>query len=173
MKWLRSLWPRAKPNLDDYENRLLKNVEEYGWQCLSVFDEEGGRPDFSYSIGFPATLDAPEFIIFGLKSDVAHDILWSVFNILKEGREPSDMDRWSDLVVGYDCILREVDPSNIVADYFNSAIWYHGPPEQNGALQAMQIVWPDKDGLFPWEAGCAQWVCEDQPPLYLPRANFH
>lgn len=171
MKWLKSLWFRANKNLNDYENRLLKNVEEYGWQCLSVFDNGGEKPDFSYSIGFPVTLGAPEFIIFGLKSDVAHDILWSVFNFLKDGREVADMDRWSDLVVGYDCILRDVHPSNIVRDYFNSAMWFHGPPEDS--LKAMQIVWPDADGIFPWEPGCAEWVCQDQPPLYLRRDSIN
>jgi len=159
-------------DLNDYEKRLLQNIEEFGWQCLSVIGEEQ-NPSFSYSIGFTKTLDAPEFIIFGIDEQVRLDVLWNVFDALKEGRESADMDRWSDLIVGYDCILREVDPSNMVRDYFNSAIWYHGPPEQNGPLRAMQIVWPDAFGIFPWEPGCAEWVCEDQPPLYLPRRNLH
>ena len=156
----------------DYEQNIIRTVQEHGWFCTCVLEDED--PGFAYTVGFTETLDAPEFIVFGLEPELMHAMLWSVFRQLKGGRQVRDGDRWADLVEGHNCIVRAVHPSNIVRDYFNSAIWYHGDPEVKGPLQAVQIVWPGAvDGLIPWQSGCARIVRDSQPPLYLPNRRFH
>ena len=156
----------------EYEQDILDTIEAHGWFCMGVFDPHGGAPEFAYSIGFTETLKQPEFIIFGLPGETANAILWAVFHSLKSGRVPVDGERWPDLVEGYDCVIRRVHPTQVTREYLNSAIWYWGDPAVRGEpLTAYQIVWPDRDGRFPWDAGCAQWVRDHQPALYIPKGH--
>lgn len=162
--------PTAKTG---YEQEILDAIEEHGWFCTAVFDPDGTAPDFAYTVGFTRTLDLPEFIIFGLPVQTLHGILWDVFRALKAGKVPEDGLHWSGLIKGYDCVLRRVHPTQVIREHFNSALWFRGDPADHGGgpLTAFQIVWPDRDGRFPWDAGCAQEVRDDQPALYLARGH--
>jgi hypothetical protein len=157
--------------LSDYEERIIANVDEHGWYCISVFGDEDG-PGFSYSIGFMETLGAPEFIVFGFESKLAHRVLWEVFRQIQKGAtEPFEGRRWSGLIEGYDCISRRVHSTQHVRDYFNSALWHRRHCVGSDAeFQAYQLFWPGAvQGLFPWESDCEQIVRDHQPALYLPR----
>ncbi|MES1157045.1 MAG: DUF4262 domain-containing protein [Alphaproteobacteria bacterium] len=159
-----------EPPLSDYEQRIIDAIDEHGWFCPYIFDDKSKNPDFAYSVGFTQTLDCPEFIVFGLGQNLMHAILSRVFRQIRDGKRPEDNQRWSDLIEGFDCIARAVHSTNIVRDYFNSAMWFWGDPAERGSeLKAFQLVWPSaKTGLFPWDADCAQEVRDLQPPLYLP-----
>ena len=153
----------------DYERTILRNIDERGWFCTSVFDPEGKVVSFSYSVGFTKTLACPEFIVFGLDIKLMHSMLWSVFRQIEAGRAPEDNQRWSGLIEGYDCIARAVHPTNIAREYLNSAMWFWGDAGERGPLKAFQLVWPSAGtGLYPWDEGCSQLVRDSQPPLYLP-----
>jgi len=159
---------------DEYERNILQNIDEHGWFCTSVFDPTGTRPAFSYSVGFTRTLDAPEFIVFGLDTKMMHSMLWQVFRDIKAGRKPGDLDTWGGLLAGHDCVIRAVHPTNIIREYLSSAMWLWGDPATRGPLTAFQIVWPGAGTkLFPWDEGCPQIVRDEQPSLYLPNAGLH
>ena len=174
---MRFRWPRigsgrakAGQDLSDYEQSIVDNVAEHGWFCVSVFDPDDVKPSFSYSVGFWKTLNSPEVIIFGLPGKLMHSMLWEMFRQIRDGAQLEDGRRWSNLIEGFDCISHKVHPDNMQREYFNSALWYWGDPEERGAaLEAYQLVWPgSKDGLFPWQVGCAQIVRDYQPALYVP-----
>lgn len=156
--------------LNEYERAIIDTIDEHGWFCASVFEDQGKTPGFSYSIGFSKTLKSPEFIVFGLDPSLMHGMLWEVFHQIKDGRFASDHQRWSNVLEGYDCISRPVHPTNVVREYLNSAMWFWGEPAgRGGPMTAFQLVWPDVEtGLFPWDADCPQFVRDCQPPLYLP-----
>ncbi|MGQ0589911.1 MAG: DUF4262 domain-containing protein [Sphingosinicella sp.] len=163
-------------NYNDYELELMDAVREHGWFCLCVgADPESQAPGFAYSIGFMETLGTPEFILFGLDFELMHAMLWEVFHQLQDGRKVHDGDRMSGVIGGFDCIIRDVHPSSIVPEFFNSALWYrrHRCGTDDG-FRAMQIVWPGAvDGRFPWEPEADPFVQECQPPLYLPNRGLH
>jgi hypothetical protein len=60
------------------ESELLRNIEKFGWQSMSVFDPDGENPSFTYSIGFTSSVASPEFIVFGLDTGLMHYALGSV-----------------------------------------------------------------------------------------------
>ena len=157
--------------LNDYEQSVLDNIAKHGWFCVMVgcnYEDEG--PSFAYTVGFEQTLSSPECIIFGLPLELMHSMLWEVFRQVREGAVLSDGRRLSGLIEGFDCVSREVDSSKIEREYFNSALWHWGDPVERGRpMRAFQLVWPgSKDGLFPWQSGCAQVVKDHQTALYLP-----
>ena len=161
--------------LNDYERKILDNIDEHGWFCTSVFDPNGDEPSFAYSIGFSRTFGGPEFIVFGLGAELMHSMLWDTFRQLQDGKQAEDESCWSGLLDGFDCISRSVHPSNIVQDWFNSAMWFWSDIERRTGLPAaMQLVWPSsKSGRFPWEPDCEQDVRDLQPTLWLPNRSLH
>jgi hypothetical protein len=154
----------------DYERQIVDCVEKYGNFVLSVFGaEDGSSPPFSYSIGFAKTLGAPEVIVQGLPSGTAHPVINDLFSMCTDGLQLSDGLRIDGLLANYPCVARGVDESWITQSYFASALWYHRTQMNSALTDVVQLVWPDADGRFPWEEGCADWVRSDQPVMYEPR----
>jgi len=156
--------PRTK-----YEEDVVRFVESDGCFVVSVFDEEGNNPPFSYSVGFTKSLGQPEVILYGLERESAHPLINDTYALCKNGLRLGDWTEVDDLFRDYRCIARAVDESWIIQSKFASALWYHQTQMGTGLQDVVQLVWPDADGLFPWENGCAEWVKRDQIALYEPR----
>ncbi|MEM6477290.1 MAG: DUF4262 domain-containing protein [Pseudomonadota bacterium] len=151
----------------DYKRELLANVERHGWQLTYVFDPDGNEPDFAYSVGFTKTLDAPEFILFGLPREVMAHMLGEIYEQLQGGNAPADGRRWQNLLQGFDCISRKAAHPDLYSEYVTSADWFWRDSGNHGHPEVYQIVWPSsKTGLFPWEDGCHQDVIDAQPRLW-------
>ncbi len=154
--------------LDDTDRKLLDDIAEHGFQGLHI-PEEDGLPAFTFSVGFEETLGAPEVIIFGLRRDLMHNMLWEMFHQLKAGAVLADGASWSDLLGGFDCVSRPVHPTWI-PEYFGTAIWHRRYRTGRDDLTGFQLFWPGaQQGLLPWVSGCDQIVRDLQPSLYLPR----
>ncbi|MEM8917831.1 MAG: DUF4262 domain-containing protein [Pseudomonadota bacterium] len=156
--------------LNEFEQRLIDNVEEHGCQVNLVFDDKGKKPDFAYSIGFAKTVGQPEVIIFGLNRKLMQSMINEVLRQCREeGLVLTEDLAISELIEGFDCIAKKVHPSQIEEGYFNSSMWYHVQEFGSELSEAYQIVWPGaQQGLYPWENDCAEDVIEAQPALYKP-----
>jgi hypothetical protein len=158
----------------EFDRRLLSNIQEHGWSGMTVSpraDDPGDEPIFKYTIGFETSLNMPNLIVFGLRKDIMHAMLWNMFHDLKAGRALTDSAQWHDILDGYTCVTRAVHESQIDAGWFNYGRWYrrtHAP--EAGPYTAFQIFWPGViDRLLPWEAGSDPAVIKAQPRLDLPR----
>jgi hypothetical protein len=154
--------------LTEFEERILRNVQDHGCMVLTVFDPAGEQPDFSYSIGFPETAGQPEVIVFSLPKSMRANMINEIWRqCTSEGLTLSDGKRISGLLDGFECIARRITSPDAIREHFGSAIWYHRRQRQTELIEAYQIVWPGAhQGLFPWESGCIQTVIDDQPALY-------
>jgi hypothetical protein len=163
----------ADPN--EYERKVLANIEKHGWQATYVFDPDGNDPDFTYSIGFPKTLNCPDFIIFGLPQKLMHSMIWDVFSKIKAGKKPADGTEWKGILEGdYVCVSRLVHPDNNGTNYFNSARWFYehegGDPSE---MSYMQLFWPGaQNNLYPWDDGCGDYLIKAQPKLFEPGHDY-
>ncbi len=166
--------PLERP-LDDYEIKLLANIDEHGWQATHVFDPDGEDPGFTYSIGFPQSLNIPDFIIFGLKQELMHNMLWGIFEQVRDGKKVTDEAEWQGLLGGdYTCVSRRVHPDNVGSNYFNSARWWYKYAGRDmESLEFYQMFWPGvEDKRLPWEDGCHESVVEAQPKLFEPGHDY-
>lgn len=129
---------------NDYEQKLLDNIKVHGWQCTSVGAGDGSPP-FSYTVGLFQSFGYPELMIVGLASKISHDILTIAARAAQKGtplnlEEPTDV-----LVDGYSCVFVRV-PESEYRIYVTSSSWYY----ESNSFPLYQIVWPSKDGHFPW-----------------------
>ncbi len=127
------------------EKKIISDVAEYGFH-IAQFDGDGYSPSFAYTIGLFKTYGYPELICFGLNLNLLHSVLWS-------GKELLDKQPEFDQSVGYPDFLGDYDVRFLTVhkawykDYFCYGHWFN----QGWDFPALQIVWPDKQALFPWE----------------------
>jgi hypothetical protein len=144
---------------DDAERKVLADIEEYGWHCLNIH-AENGNPPWTFTIGFYKTWGFPELIIVGLKRETAHAVLGNVAVDLKQGIQPDLAAPTEDLIENYSCCFVEV-PKSQYREYVGTARWYYGGNE----FPLYQIVWPSKDGHFPWHPDASESFAKWQPLL--------
>lgn len=136
---------------DGYEDIVLENIEEFGWHVVLVPDDEEG-PGFAYSIG-----QEPEVVVFGLEPDILHAIV----NAAGEAEAiPVDVPL-TGYLEGCPVVFKRVSKERY-KDVFGYALWYH----EGDGFDALQCVWPDKAGKFPWDPGFRKDLLPLQPPLY-------
>ncbi|WP_033922909.1 DUF4262 domain-containing protein [Sphingomonas sp. 37zxx] len=159
-------------DLSAHEKRIVENVERHGCHVNFVFDPDENEPAFCYSVGFPETVNQSEVIVFGLSQKMMH---WMVNETLRQCRDGLILKDWvviGGLLEGFECIVREISPQNLAPEYFNSALWFHRYTTGSDLASAVQLVWPGAvDGLFPWESGSSEIVCNSQPALYDRKLN--
>jgi len=145
--------------LDEHERNFVERIRRHGWFRTSVMGDDEG-PGFSYTTGFWLTLGAPEFIVFALTPEIAHQVLWDMFNDLKDGR-PRPVGRSLDDVFAN--LAAYVFP--VAAPHYPDLLgwsrWFYGGDD----FACQQIVWPDPNGVFPWQAGVDERFACLQPDL--------
>ena len=141
------------------ERKMLTDVQEHGVHVLHVMEDDEG-PGYSFSIGLHHQFGQPEVIVFGLPDDVAHELLNLVADEASEGRRFVAGSEHRDLLASYPVRFLAV-PEHMHATFLGSALWaYDGEP-----FEVVQLVWPDKHGRWPWDAGVRSGFRELQPLL--------
>jgi hypothetical protein len=150
------------PDLTAFDKKVLPSLEEWGWYVISVADE----PPFSYSIGLFEHFGHPEIIMFGLDSKRSHGIINDAGRRIREGHKYTAGGRYSDLLKDYVCEFRLVDRTRYDG-YLNYALHYY----RGSTFPAMQLIWPDKLGRFPWDSSFEERFKADQPLLTEPKGH--
>ncbi|MFD1157274.1 DUF4262 domain-containing protein [Roseovarius aestuarii] len=133
---------------NDYERELVAQVREFGWRSTHVQTKEEASPSFTYSTGFWLTLQAPEIIIFDFPGTLAHDVLGQIFREIQGGRDLRTGLPTKGILANEEVVLLPVRQS-AAPEYLVSSIWFY----KGAQVPCLQLVWPDSNGLFPWQTG--------------------
>jgi len=149
--------------LDKSEQRIVDDIARVGWHVLGVLAAED-YPPFTYSIGMMPTLGHPEIVIFGLDHKLCATIINAMGKEIREGRSFREPGLYEGLIERFACKIRPVTPSSH-AGHLGFAMWHQRHIGQINKLDAVQLLWPDKAGLFPDEPGCHPGLMAMQPLL--------
>lgn len=144
---------------DEGERKVLDDIGKYGWHCLNILGE-GSLPPWTFTIGLFQTWKHPELILFGLKRETAHAILNIIATGLAEDRRIDLSLPTDELIESGSCVFVEVGQSQY-REHVGFARWYY----QGDDFPLYQIVWPSKDGYFPWNAKASDSFRDWQPVL--------
>jgi hypothetical protein len=146
---------------DGMEDVVRHNVAEHACHVMIVdADDEG--PAFAYSIGLTRTYSQPELICFGLRDELMHWMINEIRDRMANGSRFKDGDQVPGLIEGYACVLKRTERA-WYREYLGYARWFY----EGDNFDTLQIVWPDKQNRYPWDAGYA--APEDQQPAtWLP-----
>ncbi|MCW4386470.1 DUF4262 domain-containing protein [Salinibacterium sp. SYSU T00001] len=131
-------------------------VDEFGWAVRHVLaDGAAEQPSFSYTVRL--TLRGwPELVIVGLPSDVTHAFLATAVDALMTGARFFPGLRTTALTESGDVMfIAAEDVSGMTAAGYIV-----------GEFRALQLVWPDSKGTYPWEEGHRN--VENAQPLLGP-----
>jgi hypothetical protein len=130
--------------MDAADAKLLADVKQHGWHMITVSEDDEG-PGFTYTIGLFHTYQHPEVIVFGLPNRVMQGVVDCVAGLVKGGAQFADGEQSDRIINSYACIFRTVLQEHYAA-HFGYANWFYKPKH----FPAVQCVWPDKAGRFPW-----------------------
>jgi hypothetical protein len=151
---------RPDSELDPQEREFLADIREHGWFNTHVFDHHDKFPDFSYSTGFFSSLGFPEIIVFSLPKDVSHSILWDIYRDIQSDRKPPTGIKTGQILGNAEAILLPVSQSQY-REHLGWSRWFY----EGNNFPCLQLVWPDREGIFPWEDNFDNEFKDNQPDL--------
>lgn len=133
-------------------------VDVYGWGIRHVLGNSAVAP-FSYTVGLTAR-GWDELLITGLPADVADVFIRNAVDEQETSGAFRAGDRTEALTEsGSVVFIRVRDRTGLTA-----------AERMLGEFEALQLVWPDSSGRFPWDAGCGN-PPEGQPLLGVVDAS--
>lgn len=145
--------------LNPPEHAFAAKVREDGFFRAEVFGDAIG-PGFSYSTGFWVSTGQPEIIMFSIKGETAHDVFWDMFRLAK-GNTPLSLGKPTNQVFANRTAYVFPIAKRFYPDYLGWSRWFYGGDD----FPSLQIVWPDREGMFPWEGRFDPAQPGDQPDL--------
>lgn len=110
----------------------------------SVLDTNNNPLYYSFTKGLNV-LGMKEMCVYGMSPASAVDVLNHLAVLQQKGELILDH-KYSEFLVGFDLVVKEVRATNSV---YRFGI---GSPTPVIAREMLQVVWPDEQNVFPWEA---------------------
>jgi hypothetical protein len=148
------------PGLSDRDRELLLRLETHGWYVIKV-GAGAGEPAFAYSLGLYERFGHPELILFGLTLDTMHQLINDAGEQIKNGKRFEDGQHYDDLLDDYPCAFRLVRREEY-GSHLTYTQWFY----QGSDFPVLQMVWPDTNSCFPWDANFDEEYRGDQTSLY-------
>jgi hypothetical protein len=163
-------WPRLDPRypprrgepLDGGDLRVIADVAQSGLHVVRGASN-GESPAFAYSIGLFRTFDHPEVALFGVAPDALEAAVRSIGERVRTGERFDEGDVADGVLADRAVTFRRIVPRHY-PPYLGYAVWYHGGPR----FPALQGIWSDRAGHFPWERWFPRELRDVQPVLFEP-----
>lgn len=152
--------PRPGETLDAADLGVMADVAQAGFHA-----ELGGEEPsaYAFSIGFFRSWDHPEVALFGLAREELQGAIDRVGERVRDGDRFEHGDLADGIVSGREIAFRRIVPRHYPA-HLGHAVWYHG----GARFPALQAVWADEEGHFPWDRWFPRELRDAQPVLFEP-----
>jgi Domain of unknown function (DUF4262) len=132
---------------------LLARIARNDYTMVNVREERARdrswvAPGFVYSIGLWSFRRVPDVIVVGAPGRHGVELVTRYAELARAGRRLRPGGPYVDLLPGPPVMVELVAPSRY-AEWFTSAFDFY----PTGDFPAYQLLWPDRDGNWPWQAG--------------------
>jgi len=158
---------------DESDRKMFRDILEYGFQVIGV-DAGQDSPDFAYSVGLYLNFLHPEILIMGMSSVACFEAISQIAREAAAGKVASVGDTRSDLFeVQRSVRFVPVDKARYY-DYLGYAAWFYRslfylPPKLECKFPVLQVLWPDRNLVYPDDPRCDENVCRVQTLVPMPR----
>lgn len=137
---------------EDYMEQVRDRVARFGHMVQYVrANNEIGMPGFAYTVGL-SNFFTSELIVIGLDLKTSSHVLNHIAEKLKSGQLVIKDGNLISGLFGVDLRMDVPSPQQIAMHFMSIALDF--ACERSNTISAVQIVFPDKDGLFPNDRGC-------------------
>ena len=124
-------------------------------------ESEPPTPGYAYSIGFPSAVQFPDVAVFGLTPVASNGLLTLVADARRGGTEiPLGVELIGLLDNDLRCMFAPIDLDRWGPWFATAAAWYRGE-----GFEMAQLLYPDRNGFMPYEAGFEQRMTLAQPVI--------
>ena len=138
------------------DKELVADVDQHHWVVLKITPDRA--PEYAYSVGLAKSFGHPELVVVGLDDETMQELINDIGDAIESGRSFKDGDVSPDFLEGYDVTFRGV-PSHLHAAQFAWAERYYA----EGDFTVLQVVYPDRNRRWPWDAGVDPGLKREQP----------
>ncbi|MGA9278073.1 DUF4262 domain-containing protein [Ilumatobacter sp.] len=139
-------------------------IETHGWALETIRPDpstEPPTPAVAYSIGMRAAVDFPDVAVFGLAPAAANGLVTLVADACRGGTQiPFGVELVGLLDNELRCVFAPIDPIVAATQFVTAASWFRGDE-----LDMAQLLYPDRNGFLPYEAGFDQRMRLAQPVI--------
>lgn len=141
--------------------RAKADIEKFGWHVLMV--KGNGTSGFLYTVGLWQTYKKPEILLFAPSEDPSglQGAFVGVVKRVVQGETLKPGEVVSKAFKDHDGAVQNVLPS-----WFPRFLGTGGAVYGNFDFPTVQLYWPDRRGLFPWQSGFDPELFRFQPILY-------
>jgi len=137
-------------------------IETHGWALEPIAADpttDPPTPASAYSIGMRAAVDFPDVAIFGLSPVAAKGLVTLIADARRGGTEiPLGVELVGLLDNDLRCMFAPIAPGVAAGLFMTANAWFKGEP-----LDIVQLLYPDRSGFLPYEAGFDQRMRLAQP----------
>lgn len=156
--------PLTKEEIAERRRNIIaekrQDMIEYGF-VPQVVGGGDGQPGFLYTIGLTETWNHPELFVMALNPDQAYGIVEDFVERIEQG-ERFDTPSFIDEILTVPVAVRPLEQEAVDE---NSGI---AQDMLGRTITAVQVYWPDKAGLMPWEPGCNPAAAAAQLAIFTP-----
>ncbi len=145
--------------LDMHEQKFVANIREHGWFAIHVAADNEG-PGFAYTTGLWLKFGHPELIVFSLSRQTAHDTFWHLYREIEAGQRFPMGAETRDIFKNVCAVLLPVAQRHY-RDHLGWSRWFYGGDH----FECLQLLYPDRDGHFPWSSDASVDSRTAQPDL--------
>jgi hypothetical protein len=144
---------------DEIDLRVRADIERHGWHVVIV-PPDAGSPGWAHSIGLFERYSHPELLVFGSEPKQLAALVNALGERVRAGRRFGAGEDATDILTALPFAFRAV-AARWTSVFVGNAAWHY----QREDFPVLQGFWPDRDGRFPWDAGCAAEAVAEQPQL--------
>jgi hypothetical protein len=126
-----------------------------------VADSDPPQAGYTYTVNLPAVVEFPDVVVFGLTPVAARGLIGLVRDTLASGVEiPVGVELVGLLDNELRCCFAPVELTEWAPLFATAQAWYGGD-----GFAMVQLVYPDRNGFFPYEPGFDQHLRYAQPVI--------
>lgn len=148
----------------DHAEKIEWMIETKGFAVEPVAADpstDPPSPAYTYTIGVPAAVGYPEIAVFGLTPVASTGLLELVVDACRGGTEiPVGIELVGLLDNDLRCLFAPIDLEQWGGHFATATAWYRGEP-----FDLVQLLYPDRNGFMPYEAGFDQRMRYAQPVI--------
>ncbi|HEU4551713.1 MAG TPA: DUF4262 domain-containing protein [Chitinophaga sp.] len=128
-------------------NEIQNKIDQYGCYIVLV-EADDYLPGYAYTIGLHQKFGHPEIICFGLSIDMLGRLLNNACALIANSASLYPDQLYQDFLEDYPIQFLPVETS-----YYSNYMAICSNFYSTDDYPSLQMVWPDKKSLFPWEQG--------------------
>ncbi len=140
----------------------VESISRHGWFALWV----AGSLDVAYTVGLWHTFRQPELVMFGLSGEDMQSWLNTCVELGRDKGWPQPGEPFDGVLDGFGTQLRDVHISWYRALFGTALSFYRGT-----GVPFRQLVWPDRNGQWPWDEAATASSHTRQAFAWLPVAK--